>query len=635
MKWENKRVFISGGAGVIGTSLVDKLYKMGAIIYVGDLKPRPGNWPAAIRYRQGDLNYIVQNELNYFSPEYFFHLAAAFECSVETYDFWDKNFHNNLKLSHHLMSCLKDSSSLKKVVFASSYLIYNPALYLFDQPVENPIRITELDAVYPRNLTGAAKLFHEIELNFISSFEKVRFEIVCARIYRSYGKNSKDVISRWIRELLMNETLTVFCKGGFFDYIYAEEAAEGLIKLAEAAAAGIVNLGNDNARRVEDILNILKKYFPEMTTKEIDVNMPYEASRANMDYFKTITGWMPDKQLEDSIPEIIEFEKDATRNKQNRSPMDVNILVTSISKKVPLITSLKKANLKIGNTGKIFGSDTDENCIGKYFVDLFWKIPKLTELKIGEFLDYCRENQITCLIPTRDGDLDFFARHKELLHQNGIVPMVSDYSAVQICLDKLVFYDRCRSMGFPVINTVQNITELDCIYYVVKERYGSGSRNIGLKLTKEQAIAKSALLQTHVFQPYIDGSEVSVDVYIDLKGKTKGVIVRERSLIVNGESQITVTIREKKLEEMSAALAERLKLYGHIIFQVLIGNEGSFHIIECNCRFGGASTLSLESGLDSFYWFLLESTGSSLEDYTFCRSTFEKKLVRYPYDLIV
>lgn len=43
-EFRGKRVFISGGAGVIGSILVGKLHEVGAKIYVGDLKPRPKNW---------------------------------------------------------------------------------------------------------------------------------------------------------------------------------------------------------------------------------------------------------------------------------------------------------------------------------------------------------------------------------------------------------------------------------------------------------------------------------------------------------------------------------------------------------------------------------------------------------------
>lgn len=630
---KGKKIFISGGNGVIGNELIKKLYQMGAILYVGDLKPRPRDWPNEIIYRQGDLNYITENELTFFEPEYFFHLAATFERSTETYEFWRENFHHNIILSHHLMDCFKNVRTLKKVIFASSYLIYDPKLYSFQTPMEKAINLKETDPVYPRNLCGGAKLLHELELRFICEFNP-NIDTVSARIFRSYGKNSRDVISRWIRALLNNESLTVFRKEGFFDYIYAEDVAEGLIKLAISPAKGIVNLGTGNARRVDDVLDVLKIYFPEIKYQEVNSDIPYEASQADMEYFKKITGWRPAKRLEDTIPELIRFEKN---NKYLIEPTQSNrnILVTSISKKVPLLKSIRKANLKLGNEDKIFGADLDKDCIGRYFVDTFWEMPKLSDLKIDQLIEYCKENSITRIIPTRDGELMFFAKHKETLTQNGIFVMVSNKEAINICLDKLLFYEKLAEKGFPAIFTVKDIHLLNTNSFVVKERYGAGALKIGLNLSKEEALQHQLKLDEPIYQPFISGNEVSVDIYIDLTGKAKGVIVRSRDKIVNGESQITKTFRNERLEKLCTNIAEELNLYGHVIIQVLIDNEGNFHIIECNCRFGGASTLSVEAGLDSFYWFLLETLSENLNNYPFVRSLIEKQQIRYPEDLIL
>ncbi|MNC49272.1 carbamoyl phosphate synthase-like protein [compost metagenome] len=71
-----------------------------------------------------------------------------------------------------------------------------------------------------------------------------------------------------------------------------------------------------------------------------------------------------------------------------------------------------------------------------------------------------------------------------------------------------------------------------------------------------------------------------------------------------------------------------------MIFQVIIDHAGEYHFIECNTRFGGASRLSVEAGLDSFYWFLLEAEGNDLAEYPFVRSAQEKRLIRYAEDLI-
>ena len=164
----------------------------------------------------------------------------------------------------------------------------------------------------------------------------------------------------------------------------------------------------------------------------------------------------------------------------------------------------------------------------------------------------------------------------------------------------------------------------------MKERYGAGSRNIGLRLTPEDALVHAAKLENPIFQPYVAGNEVSVDVYVDKKGKAKGAVGRWRQLVLDGESQVTTTLTDPGLQQLCSDLAGALHIYGHAVFQVIVTDSKKYQIIECNNRFGGASTLSLAAGLDSFYWFLLECSGQDIDDYPFFRSLQEKIQVRFP-----
>lgn len=290
---------------------------------------------------------------------------------------------------------------------------------------------------------------------------------------------------------------------------------------------------------------------------------------------------------------------------------------------------------KAGMTGALIGADRNGNCIGRYFIDEFWEMPSLDDLAVEEFISICRQKRIRFIIPTRDGELPFFSAYRQVFEENGIFVMVSERNAIEICLDKLRFYELLSAQGFPVIPTALSLEELNDGDYVVKERYGAGARNIGLCLTKEEANRHAKKLEAPVFQPFIAGTEISIDLYMTRMGRTKGAVARKRDYVVNGESQITTTIRNEKLEGMCTAVASYLGLYGHAVMQVIIDREGQFHLIECNPRFGGASTLSIEAGLDSFYWFFLESQGVNLNDYPFIRSTNEKKQIRYPADFVI
>jgi carbamoyl-phosphate synthase large subunit len=334
--------------------------------------------------------------------------------------------------------------------------------------------------------------------------------------------------------------------------------------------------------------------------------------------------------FEKLIPEV--------KNNHRSQPNEIsksNTLVTSISQKVPLLKSLKMAYSKLGLPGGIYGGDLNTSCIASFFVDMFWHMPKLEELPIEKLIQYCVSNHITRIIPTRDGELLYFAKYKDQLLSKGIHVMISNQPAVQTCLDKVLFFEKVQELGFPGIETKTEVMDLNGQNYVVKERFGAGSCSIGLNLSREQAVTHAISLREPIFQPYHSGTEYSVDVYVDLSGKSKGVVVRERKVVVNGESQVTMTVNNQELEQLCSDLSERLELYGHVVFQVIMDKYGDYHIIECNSRFGGASTLSLRVGLDSFYWFLLESMGIDLSDYPFVRSMNQKTLIRYAEDLFL
>jgi len=304
--WKNRNVLISGGAGVIGMALVDLLYERGARLFVGDLKQKPAEWPSDIAYREGDLNEDCKEELLAFQPEIFFHLAATFERSSESYDFWRENFHHNVLLSHRLISQLKDCPSLKRVIFASSYLVYDPSQYLLSEPPDCPVKLAEQVQIQPRNLCGAAKLMHEQELRFLQAH--TQWTYAAARIFRSYGRNSRDIISRWIRALIQNQPLTVYQPQGLFDFIFADDVAEGLMRLAETDQIGVFNLGTGEARTIAELLEILRERFPEMKTQQEESDLPYEASEADMTHFYRSVDWMPTQRLEETLPKIIAFE---------------------------------------------------------------------------------------------------------------------------------------------------------------------------------------------------------------------------------------------------------------------------------------------------------------------------------------
>jgi len=306
LEWTGKRVLVTGAAGVIGRVLVGHLVSQGARVLCVDIASGDALGSLDVEYIQADLARGVPSDVCAFDPEIVFHLAATFERTEEAPGYWITSFDNNVLLSHLLLRALAPSPSLKVFIFASSYLIYDPKLYL---NVLEPHCLTETDPIAPRNLVGLAKYFTERELDFLQKTEG-KFRTVSARIFRVYGRGSRDVISRWVRAGLQKEPIEVWGRQNRFDYIFADDVAQGLMQLAESETAqGVINLGSGVARSIDDVVTILRTELDDLQVQDRRSDDPIEASCADMSLFQQVTGWLPGTSIEEGIKQIIAYER--------------------------------------------------------------------------------------------------------------------------------------------------------------------------------------------------------------------------------------------------------------------------------------------------------------------------------------
>ncbi len=307
-KLKNKNIFISGGAGIIGKHLIQKLIDVNAQILVGDIKKCPKNFIGKVKYIRKDLNTLKIKELKNFKPDVFIHLAATYERTQETKEFFENNFHNNIKLSNHLITLVSKIKSIKKIIFASSYLVYSSDLYL-NKKNKRPYKLHETSFLNPRNLIGAAKLYHENELKFLSNF-RPDISITSARIFRGYGLGSRDIISRWIRDLVKRKVIKTYGTSSSFDFIYCKDTAESILKMINLNHKfKIINVGFGQSVKISYILKILNLEFKQLKKKKASDSQLIENSYADISFIKKKMKLNLRYSIKKGIREIIEYEK--------------------------------------------------------------------------------------------------------------------------------------------------------------------------------------------------------------------------------------------------------------------------------------------------------------------------------------
>jgi carbamoyl-phosphate synthase large subunit len=286
------------------------------------------------------------------------------------------------------------------------------------------------------------------------------------------------------------------------------------------------------------------------------------------------------------------------------------ILFSSLSGKVSLYQSVLAQARAFHSEAQVVGGDSDPVCPGRASVEEFVKTPRLTDVSHEDFAKFCQDGGFTHLIPTRDGELPYFSEAQAKLLAAGTSIMISPPRTIATCLDKLLFSEKANQLGLNAIPAFDSLDHLDAPRVTVKERHGSGSRNICLDVKPEE------------------GREISADLYVDQTGVCRGAVLRWRDLVVNGESKVTTTLRHPTWEESIGKLAVGIGLRGHGLAQAIVDHEERLQFIEINARLGGATPLSLSCGLKSIEWFLQESAGDDLETPTPFEYPAGKRLTR-------
>lgn len=291
------------------------------------------------------------------------------------------------------------------------------------------------------------------------------------------------------------------------------------------------------------------------------------------------------------------------------------VLVTSVGAKRALVRSLRHAAQRLAVPLTVVASDINPGAPAAGEADRFATMPPVDDGAFDAVLAFCQSHRIRVVVPTRDAELAFWSQHRPLFRAHGIAVVVSDPDAVAICTDKLHFFTHGVAQGWPVIPVMAAPDGAGP--FVVKERFGSGSRSVGVALSAPDAHTHARRLAHPLVQPHIAGVEVSVDAWSDDRHRVKGLVLRTRDHVTNGEAVITTTFRDPALEATCTHILEALPLRGPSVLQLILSSDARPHLLEVNARFGGASTCAIAAGLDLWFWSLREALGEDMSTVPF------------------
>ena len=310
----------------------------------------------------------------------------------------------------------------------------------------------------------------------------------------------------------------------------------------------------------------------------------------------------------------------------------MNILFTSVGRRVELIQEFYKAADNLNIHIKIIGVDYSESAPALFFCDVKRKICRIAdENYIPQLMEICIEEKVDCLIPTIDTDLLLLSKYKEKFESNGTKVLVSATDKIGICRDKRLTSKYFISLGLKSPISYSNFNDYVGGYPAfIKPIDGSSSIDAYKVDSYEDLCIYANKISKYVIQPYIDGREFTVDIFCDYKGNPVYITPRERLAVRSGEVLKTQIVQDEQIiSEMKKLIAD-FKPCGQITVQLIKDKRtGENYYIEINPRFGGGAPLSIKAGANSAEAILRMLSGKSL---SYCNKAAKDKAIFCRFD---
>jgi len=304
------RILITGGAGFIGSHLVDRLMEAGHEVLCLD-NFYTGTKRNILKWLNHPYFELIRHDITEpirVEVDQIYHLACP--ASPIHYQYNPvKTIKTNVMGTLYMLGLAKRVGA--RFLLASTSEVYgDPEVH----PQTEEYR-GNVNPIGPRSCYDEGKRVAET-LAFDYHLQN-GVEIRVARIFNTYGsrmmENDGRVVSNFVVQALKGESLTVYGKGSQTrSFCYVSDLVEGLIRLMNNDHTGPINLGNPDEYTILQLAQAVQEMVnpdTEIIFKDLPKDDP-QRRRPDITKAKTLLGWQPTIPLPEGLKTTVEDFRD-------------------------------------------------------------------------------------------------------------------------------------------------------------------------------------------------------------------------------------------------------------------------------------------------------------------------------------
>jgi len=309
--YSEKKILVTGGAGFIGSWLVESLVRLGADVFVVDnlwrgslenlKKDESDYWiQMGKHFLNGDLReyHTALSVLHWSKPDLVFHLADI----VAGIDFVFANepfiYRANVLINSNMYAAIQEAG-VKNLVYLGTACSYPQKL----QGKTGSVPLVE-DQAYPadpESAYGWSKLLGEYEAELLTKYSDLNLGLL--RLHNVYGpravlsKNRSQVIPSLIRKAVRypDEEFVVWGSGKQArDFVFVGDVVDALLRLPlRGMGHGVIQIGTAKETTVAELASMIIDISGKDIPIRFDTNKPEgdEGRSGNYDKAKRVLGW--------------------------------------------------------------------------------------------------------------------------------------------------------------------------------------------------------------------------------------------------------------------------------------------------------------------------------------------------------